>query len=370
MIFGIQAIVLIVLLLRKHPLRQSNVFLALILFFFALISINIALLNILITYNKVYLFRYFQLELLYGIGPSLYFFTKSITDPEYRISRNEYIHFLPVVLEFIYFRTAFYRTGLDLRLEFYQNGHNSIYEMPMDAYTIVYLVQEWIGTISILIYSYLSVRILIRYRKWVAGNYSNLKNKSLGWLRTPVYIYSGFWLVWIILRSVDTFVFHDAYKEVYFLPTHIGISVITCWIGFKGYMKSQIEAYGFSKKALNSEAKPSNPQEAQKIVNLMTTNRPYLNPDLDLQLLSKLANMNPKVVSHIINHDLKSNFYEFVNKYRINEFKQRVQKKDRNKFTILAHAFESGFNSKSTFNYVFKKFTGRTPGEYYRQFEN
>ena len=80
--------------------------------------------------------------------------------------------------------------------------------------------------------------------------------------------------------------------------------------------------------------------------------------------------MNPKVTSHLINHDLKTNFYEFVNKYRVEEFKYRLQREDSDKFTLLGLAYECGFNSKSTFNHTFKKFTGQTPKEYFIQCKN
>ena len=77
LIFGLQALVLSVLLLLKRPKRQSNFFLALGLFFFALMTVNISMGNFLFSYELVHVFRYFQLELLFGIGPALYFFTKS-----------------------------------------------------------------------------------------------------------------------------------------------------------------------------------------------------------------------------------------------------------------------------------------------------
>jgi AraC-like DNA-binding protein len=357
LIFGLQSILLSSLLLLKKPLSQSNIFLALLLFFFALMSVNISLVNICITYNLIYVFRYFQLELLFGIGPSLYLFTKSITDPDYRISRKEYIHFIPVILEFIFYRTPIYRIGSD-----------GLYKSTMHPYTLVYLIEQWSAAVSIFVYIILSVRLLIKYRRWVENKYSNLKSKTLGWLRIPVIIYSGFWIGWMILTQIDKNIFQNAYKEFYFLPAFIGLSIITCWIGFKGYIKSQTEVSGFSKTPVKSETVLSNPEEVQKIVSLMTNIKPYLNPDLDLLKLSELANLNPKTTSYIINHDLHMNFYEFVNKHRVEEFKQRVHQPDRDKFTLLGHAFESGFNSKSTFNYVFKKFTGQTPKEYYLQY--
>ncbi|MBT7093837.1 MAG: helix-turn-helix transcriptional regulator, partial [Bacteroidetes bacterium] len=160
----------------------------------------------------------------------------------------------------------------------------------------------------------------------------------------------------------------------YFLPTHIGLSIITSWIGFKGYIKSQTEVSGFiktsSKASLETETIPTNPEEAKLITELMNTQKPYLNPDLDLNKLSDLAKLNPKITSRIINHDLHMNFYEFVNKHRVEEFKQRLQQSNCDQFTLLGHAFECGFNSKSTFNHIFKKNTGQTPREYYLQFKN
>jgi AraC-like DNA-binding protein len=369
MIFGAQAIILIVLILRKRPLRQSYCFLAILLFFFALMSVNIALVNILTGINKIYLFKYFQLELLFGIGPSLYLFTKSITDPDYRISRKEYLHFLPVILEFIYFRTPIYRIGFYKRMIIYQN-YTSVYQTTLDPYTIVYLILQWIAIASVLVYIFFSVRLLLRYNNWIKTKYSNLKNKSLGWLQIPVFFYSGFWIVWIVLRSLDTFMFQSAFKEIYLLPSTIGISITTCWIGFKGYVKSQTEVKGFSVTPIRTGNINSNPKEAEKILSIMKSQKPYLNPDLDLTGLSELANMNLKVTSHLINHDLKTNFYEFVNKFRVEEFKYLVQGKDSDKFSLLGLAFECGFNSKSTFNHIFKKFTGQTPKEFYLQCKN
>lgn len=359
LIFGLQAIVLSVLLLLKVPRRQSNFFLALVLFFFALMSVNIGMATLLFSYDLIQVFRYVQLELLFGIGPALYFFTKSITDPDYRISRKEYVHFIPVVLEFIFYRTEIYRVG-----------SNNLNEYPIHPFTISYMVEQWLGVLSISVYILLSVFLLIKYHQWIKSKYSNLKNKSLGWLRIPVFIYSGFWIFWNIITQIDHYVFQYTFREFYFFPTFIGLSFITIWIGFKGYIKSKIEVSGFLKTSLKVETSLSNPEEAKLITDLMNTQKPYLNPDLHLHKFSELASMNPKTISRIINHDLHMNFYEFVNKHRVEEFKQRLQQSDCDQLTLLGHAFECGFNSKSTFNHIFKKYTEHTPREYYKKIKN
>lgn len=107
--FALQAIVLSLLLVGKKPRKQSNVFLSLIVFFFALIALNIAWINILLGWDLFHVFRCTQLELMFGIGPALYFNTKSITDPTFRFSKRDYLHFLLLVLAFFFYRTAYYR---------------------------------------------------------------------------------------------------------------------------------------------------------------------------------------------------------------------------------------------------------------------
>ena len=86
-VFAFQAIVLGVLLVTKRPRKQSNIFLSLLIFFFALMALNIGLVNILWSRGMIDVFRYMQLELLYGIGPALYFYTKSVTDKEFVFSK-------------------------------------------------------------------------------------------------------------------------------------------------------------------------------------------------------------------------------------------------------------------------------------------
>lgn len=359
LIFGLQALLLSLLLLLKKPKSQSNFFLALILFFFALMTINIGMATILFSKDLVHIFRYVQLELLYGIGPALYFFTKSITDKEYIFSKKYLIHFIPVILEFFFYRTEFYRLGA-----------NGLYEEPNHQYSIVYLTEQWLGVISISVYVILSVRIFINYQQWIKNNYSSIEDKSLGWLRIPVFVYSGYWILWTIITKIDHFVFHDIYREMYFLPTNIGLSIVTTWIGFLGYMKSHTDVTGFHKAFLKRERTISNPDEANLIVDLMKKHKPHLNPELDLQKLSDLAGMNTKTISRIINQQFHMNFYEFVNKYRIEEFQNRLKQQDHDQLTLLGHAFECGFNSKSTFNDNFKKYTELTPREYYLKLKN
>lgn len=358
-VFALQAMVLGVLLLLKRPRKQSHVFLSLLIFQFALMAFNIAWVNVLNANNMMPVFRYFQLELLYGIGPSLYFYTKCITDGQFRFSKKDLIHFTPVVLEFFFYRTAFYRLGAE-----------GMYQNPVHPYTKIYLWEQWLGILSITSYVLISLILLFRYQSWLKNQYSDLGNKSLNWMKLPVIIYAAYWIGWSVLTEIDRLAFDRTLRDNYFLPAFVGLAMVTNWIGFKGYLHSQIAVSGFVPQRSKPKKSETNSELKLKITELMQSQRPYLDPELDLAGLADLLDINPKQLSQTINQDFSVNFYEFVNKYRVEAFKKRLQQPDSDKLTLLAHAFECGFKSKSTFNDAFKKMTGITPSSYAKQQKN
>ena len=354
-VFALQAIVISVLLVVKRPRTQANLFLALLVFFFALMALNIALVNVMAAQDAFDTFRYVQLELLFGIGPALYFYTKSITDPNYQFRRKDLLHFLPVVLEFVFYRTAFYRLGAD-----------GLYETPAHPYTKFYLMEQWLGIFSISVYTVLSLRMLYKHQQWLKQQYSNLEKRSLDWLKIPVIVFGSFWIGWNLLTEFDRLLFDRSLREIYFLPVFVGLAAVTYWIGLKGYIRSRAETTGTVKRMPVGDETAYDSGLARKITALMEEEKPYLNPELDLSGLSDMLGRNPRQVSHTINRSFSRNFYEYVNGYRVEAFKERVQEPGSEKLTLLGHAFECGFKSKSTFNDVFKKATGQTPSAYVR----
>ncbi|MBN1791468.1 MAG: AraC family transcriptional regulator [Bacteroidales bacterium] len=85
---------------------------------------------------------------------------------------------------------------------------------------------------------------------------------------------------------------------------------------------------------------------------------------LTLNTLAVELNISVNHLSQIINQYQGKNFYDFVNEYRVEEFKTRVASPKNQHLSILAIAFDSGFNSKSSFNLVFKNHTGMTPSQF------
>ncbi len=100
------------------------------------------------------------------------------------------------------------------------------------------------------------------------------------------------------------------------------------------------------------------------IINLMEREKPYLHPDLNLSELANQAGLTRGQLSEIINSGFQMNFNDFVNSYRVNAFKGMLKEGKHEQLSLLGIAYECGFNSKATFNRVFKKLTNFSPTQY------
>ncbi|RZK44358.1 MAG: AraC family transcriptional regulator, partial [Hymenobacter sp.] len=100
-----------------------------------------------------------------------------------------------------------------------------------------------------------------------------------------------------------------------------------------------------------------------KLLALMADERPWLEPELTLAELAQRLRTHPAQLSRIINLGCGQNFNDFVNTYRVAEARRKLADARFAHYSLVGVALESGFNSKSTFNRVFKKLTGQAPSE-------
>lgn len=96
----------------------------------------------------------------------------------------------------------------------------------------------------------------------------------------------------------------------------------------------------------------------------MEADKLFLDAELSVTKLATHLGISAKTLSAVINQNAGKSFNEFVNHYRVEEFKQRLLKADNKKYTLTALAFECGFNSQPTFQRAFKNIVGITPSEY------
>ena len=102
----------------------------------------------------------------------------------------------------------------------------------------------------------------------------------------------------------------------------------------------------------------------EQLAEYMLTEKPYLNPELTLTELASQIDISTHHLSQIINEQFKQNFFEYINQYRVEEVKTRINNPKFENYSLLGIALDSGFNSKSSFNRIFKKFTNQTPSQF------
>jgi AraC-like DNA-binding protein len=338
--------------------------LGLVLFFFGLATLNFALFNGLLQENLLEYIPYLRLELLYGLGPVLFLYSKSVTNPEYKLTKKSYLLLLPVIIELIYYRTSYYREGAI-----------NIENFPNNSLQTLFFLEQWIGLIYSTTFMALSVYVLLKYKRWLYDNFSFTQDKSLKWIHTPIVFFVSFWFLWLCIRLPDMLIFSSKYSQYYYYPMFITLSLSSLWIGFQGYIKSKTGAIGFdtsntSKRKAAIEDETDYDEVIGIIENNMRIEKLYLNQDFNMQFLSLNTGIQAKIISKAINNSLHMNFHEFVNRYRVTEFIERIENDKSKDFTLLAHAYDSGFASKSTFNHIFKKYTNKTPKEYLTDLDN
>ncbi|WP_231705973.1 helix-turn-helix domain-containing protein [Labilibaculum antarcticum] len=103
---------------------------------------------------------------------------------------------------------------------------------------------------------------------------------------------------------------------------------------------------------------------AGQLSEFMITEKPYMDPGLTLPQLASQIHITSHHLSQIINEKFSQNFFEYINHFRVEEVKARIQNPKYESFSLLGIALDSGFNSKSAFNRIFKKVTNQTPSQF------
>jgi len=361
----VQNFILAGLLFFKHGDRQfANRFLAMTIIF---VNVHLTYLMVLDTnLDNLFSFVLFiPYSFLTAIGPLIYFYTKAVTDIDFSISKADVKHFIPVLVE----------VGLQgiMIVQGILAGE-LIYNTPLYFY-VTPLIYIW-TTGSIYYYLRLSLGIINNHEVWALRNFSNLKEITLLWLRKLIIYYRLLWVVWVpfVATFLLFFKFQLLYLSIvltlYFLM--LILVYLTFWIGLESFGRGNLIFVKYSEeKAENKNFSRLTTHEIQsqveRINQLMAMEKIYLNENLNLREFALHLKADPNFISFILNNHLGGNFYDFVNRYRIEEVKNKLNNPDYKHLSLLGIALESGFNSKTTFNRVFKQVMGMTPTEFQKK---
>ncbi|MEX0928275.1 MAG: helix-turn-helix domain-containing protein [Balneolales bacterium] len=302
-------------------------------------------------------------------GPMLYLYIVFSLKPDQRFSWRIILHFAPVLLSYLYMIRFFFFYSAEEKV-MVDNAEVNDFMIFMGFSLVAFII-------SGIAYPIFSYRLLGRYRRLIKENFAFEESINLNWLQYCIWSIAIIYLVVAVISLL-----REALGITFWFNADLIIySSIILFVFFLGYFGIRHQGI-FADELLADEhiAEPKTGGEYKrsglkgdeagqyhrKLVDLMTIKKPFLEPKLTLNTLAGELNISLNHLSQIINQYEEKNFYDFVNEYRVDEFKARVSNEANSNYSILALAFDSGFNSKSSFNQVFKKIAGLTPSQYMR----
>jgi AraC-like DNA-binding protein len=371
---GILQGVLLAALVCFHPRSDRSVNLYLSLYIFttsAVMTIPFAI-RLIGWQNNFYLVPISLLP-----GPFLYFYLKSFKE---RITwKKVWPHFIVVL---VYLGLAYWNlSGLSKQ---YPNAKDVPIEVLSNPFTLFITISK--SFIQILYY-FLSRKALISYQRSIHHLFSETSRISMNWGRFLVNGYLVLNLLFlvifpIILRFPDYFyllLLINMTVAVFYIyvACYKGVTQPTVWQAQAEISKETaveemqevevIEASHNGKEKKESKVPMQDTRLdglAVRITALMENEKLYQETELTLHQLATKLEVPTYQVSQALNDGMKKNFYDLVNGYRVEEAKRLLLDSKNRNYTILSVGFEAGFNSKTTFNTVFKKFTGLTPTDF------
>jgi len=313
---------------------------------------------------------------LFGVGtaliflffPLMFMYIKTYLFKKYRKVSNLLIHLIPFFI-FSISLSSFYFQSAANKADLIANG------LPQWVRDIFYYGNIAIISLGVL-YTILSFRIIDKFEHHSKIKLSKFQTKAIHWLKQFLIINAVLWAigtsgVFIEMLGVD--IPFDLFRVYY-----LGLTILTLWMSvFTIYKPDLFYATGGEsefdfKRIIRIKKSDKNKlinvsddkRDAKIIINHLESEKPYLNSEMTLQNLADGSGMSKHRVSELLNIEIGLSFSEVINEYRIKEVIRLINDGVHEQHKILHLAELSGFNSKATFNRIFKKKTGKTPSQY------
>lgn len=342
-------------------------------------------------------------------GPVFYLYFRSLTNQEFDLRRH-WGHLLPWLLYVGAYAAA---AGYDVVWRHTLRGEALPFHFGTKGWAGAALDNtgfplDVLGYASMLGYGLATLRHYRRYRRYLDDNFSDTTRLRFRGLRDLLLAALLALVVWLTLDILDAFIGPLGYTGSWY--AYLANGVLIYYLSVVGLQANYAAAVPLrfrpdadepavpglglapaprpgaaaapesalapaaAADGLDTPENPGPPAPAaalaselhpwrERLLRLMEDEQPWLEPELTLAELAHRLRTNTSLLSHVINTGCGQNFNDFVNRYRVAEAERKLQDPRLAHYSLVGIALECGFNSKSTFNRVFKKLTGRTPGE-------
>ncbi|MGC6432398.1 MAG: helix-turn-helix domain-containing protein [Jejuia sp.] len=306
------------------------------------------------------------------IGPVVYFYTKSLLNPIFKISRNDWIHFIPAILYGIYSLVVFITDKLVLD-EYYFYANQKDKDLA-DWY-------QTAGIISMTFYLVLSLKDYGNYKKLIFEKVSYADTILFAWIRNFMIAFLGLIILRVLLFIINPEWGNFGNQFWYYLC----FSCVFYYVAFNGYTHAvkasilseeenvQLSIFEENIEKTNNISEKPQLLESEilewktKLEVLISKEHIYKKSTLTLLDVAKKLNTTSKMISTVVNTGFNMNFNDFINHYRVEAVIDQLKRGEQNSKTLLGIAIDCGFNSKATFNRAFKKHTSLSPKDYLSQ---
>lgn len=345
------------LLFARKANQSANRFLAITVTIAGLwIGQTVAIDSKLFSYNSIW--SLLQLQYSLTLGPLLYFYVQKVVYPKYNLKRQDLLHFVPLLLELSVYLLPTLQTVKAGAI----NYKSPVFQVLASGLHVL-------AFISVIVYLYRCGILIQNFYREIKFNGGDRYLYELRWLQNLLAGFGLIWLLWIPFTVADYCFYHhelsvQAYYPIYFLSMSALI-----YMAAKVFLRQEIEVKATAVLNLTPLLASDLKQKGIWLKRIVEENRYYQDPELNLSSLAEKAGISAHELSRILNQALKKTFNDFINAYRVRAAASKMHDPAFHHITLLGIAFESGFNSQSSFHRIFKQLTGKSPLEYKNHLE-
>jgi AraC-like DNA-binding protein len=333
---------------------------------------------------------YTPMQLLFFMGPVIFFYVQSLLNPSFRFGKKEWLHLVPGILYLLFCVVMVVTDKLVLKKYYFlESGIDPEFDYWY----------QLLGFLSMLFYFIVSLRYYNLYKKLMLQVISYADMVLFRWVK-------NFLMAFLIMLILRLLFYVGSFIPIFQKLNYVGpwwqyfsFAIVFYYIAITGYANSIETKVPFklnlltNKPTLLLNGSAANTEDNSfiedaevieivneqvekkedegllaewkpKIISLLQNEKIYEDPELSLTQMAKQLKTNPSILSKTINQGFQLNFNDFINNYRIEAVKEKLQAGEQKTQTLLGIAYDCGFNSKATFNRAFKKVTGTSPKEW------